>query len=119
MSGIRDYSSRMDDPASRKFGTFSYLPAMDAARVRKQVEYILAKGWTPAIEHVEPARAMDVYWYLWKLPLFGETNVDAVFREIEECRRANPNHYVRLVGLDSLKQTQGAAMVVYRAGGGA
>jgi ribulose-bisphosphate carboxylase small chain len=116
MSGIRDYASRMGDSASRRFGTFSYLPAMDAGRIRRQIEYILAKGWTPAIEHVEPERAMDTYWYLWKLPLFGETTADGVLKEIEECRHANPGHHVRLLGLDSRKQTQGAAMVVHRAG---
>ena len=30
MSQMLDYKSRLSDPASRKFETFSYLPAMDA-----------------------------------------------------------------------------------------
>ncbi len=40
MSDIQDYSSRMDDPASRRFETFSYLPEMDASQIRKQVAYM-------------------------------------------------------------------------------
>ena len=30
MSEMLDYKSRLSDPASRKFETFSYLPAMNA-----------------------------------------------------------------------------------------
>ncbi|MGD2056663.1 MAG: ribulose bisphosphate carboxylase small subunit, partial [Gammaproteobacteria bacterium] len=29
MSDMQDYASRLSDPNSRKFETFSYLPAMD------------------------------------------------------------------------------------------
>ena len=38
MSEVQDYQSRLSDPASRKFETFSYLPEMDDAATRKQVE---------------------------------------------------------------------------------
>jgi ribulose-bisphosphate carboxylase small chain len=114
MSEMRDYKSRLSDPVSRKFGTFSYLPAMTPERIHKQVEYIVARGWTPALEHNEPSHLMDDYWYMWKLPLFGETDVNRVLAEAEACHKANPNNHVRLVGYDKLKQTQGAAMVVFR-----
>ena len=56
--------------------TFSYLPAMDKDSIRKQVEYIVSQGWNPAIEHTEPENAFGHYWYMWKLPMFGETNVE-------------------------------------------
>ena len=32
MSEMQDYKSRLSDAASRKFETFSYLPAMDCRR---------------------------------------------------------------------------------------
>ena len=51
---MQDYKSRLSDPASRKFETFSYLPPMTDAEIRKQVEYLVKKGWNPAIEHTEP-----------------------------------------------------------------
>ena len=54
MSEVMDYKSRLSDPASRKFETFSYLPAMKPEDIRKQVEYLVKKGWNPAIEHTEP-----------------------------------------------------------------
>ncbi|MDE1892517.1 MAG: ribulose bisphosphate carboxylase small subunit [Betaproteobacteria bacterium] len=114
MSEMHDYKSRLSDPASRKFETFSYLPALSQEQIRQQVEYIVKKGWNPAIEHTEPEHLMDTYWYMWKLPMFGETDVDAILAEAEACHKANPNNHVRLVGYDNDKQSQGAAMVVYR-----
>jgi ribulose-bisphosphate carboxylase small chain len=114
MSAMQDYQSSLDDPNSRKFETFSYLPEMDQARIRKQVEYIVSKGWNPAIEHSEPENAFDHYWYMWKLPLFGETNVDTILAEAEACHKAHPDNHVRLVGYDNYAQSKGAEMVVFR-----
>jgi len=114
MSQVQDYKSRVSDPASRKFETFSYLPAMSDADIRKQVEYIVSQGWNPAVEHTEPQYLMDNYWYMWKLPLFGETDVDVVLAECKACHEANPGNHVRLIGYDNLKQSQGASMVIYR-----
>jgi ribulose-bisphosphate carboxylase small chain len=111
---MQDYRSSLGEPASRKFGTFSYLPSMSADRIRAQVEYLVQRGWSPAIEHTEPQNAGGSYWYMWKLPLFGETSTDRVLAEAEACHKAHPGNHVRLVGYDKLKQTQGAAMVIYR-----
>jgi ribulose-bisphosphate carboxylase small chain len=106
---MQDYGSRMGDPGSKKFGTFSYLPALDAAAIRRQVDYMVAQGWNCAVEHVEPERAGDDYWYMWKLPLFGEREVDRIMAELTACRNANPGHHVR--------QTQGLSIVVVRGDG--
>lgn len=112
---MQDYASRLSDPNSRKLGTFSYLPQMDADQIRKQIQHIVNKGWNPAIEHTEPENARDHYWYMWKLPMFGETDVDRILSEIEACKKANPGNHVRLIGYDNIKQTQGANMIVHRA----
>ena len=114
MSEMQDYKSRVSAPASRKFETFSYLPAMSADKIKKQVQYLVSKGFNPAIEHTEPEHLMDNYWYMWKLPMFGETDVSKVVAEAEACHKANPNNHVRLVGYDNFKQSQGAAMVIFR-----
>jgi ribulose-bisphosphate carboxylase small chain len=114
MSEMQDYKSSLSDTSSRKFETFSYLPAMDAARIRKQIEYIVSKGWNPGIEHTEPANARSHYWYMWKLPMFGETDVDAILAEVENCHKAHPDNHIRLLGFDNYAQSAGAAMVIYR-----
>jgi ribulose-bisphosphate carboxylase small chain len=114
MSDVQDYKSSLTDAASRKFETFSYLPTMDAAQIRKQIEYIVSKGWNPGVEHTEPNNTASNYWYMWKLPMFGETDVDAILAECEACHKAHPKNHVRLLGFDNYKQSAGASMVIFR-----
>lgn len=114
MADLQDYASSLSDAGSRKFETFSYLSEMDDQRIRKQVEYIVSKGWNPAIEHTEPENAFGHFWYMWKLPLFGETDVDRIMAEAEACHKAHPDNHVRLVGYNNYTQSKGAEMVVFR-----
>jgi ribulose-bisphosphate carboxylase small chain len=100
----------------RKGETFSYLPPMTPERLRKQVAYLISQNWNPAIEHTEPERTFTSFWYLWKLPFFGEKSVERILSELEACRRANPAHHVRLLGYDNYTQSQGTAFIVFRAG---
>ena len=110
------FASRLDDQTARRFGTFSYLPPLTDEQIRAQVSFMVAQGWSCSVEHVEPARAESNYWYMWKLPLFGERSVDAILAEVDRCATANPHDHVRLVGYDALRQTQGLAFVVRRGG---
>ncbi|EIJ33802.1 ribulose bisphosphate carboxylase small subunit [Thiothrix nivea] len=115
MSGMQDYNSSLSDAAqSRKFETFSYLPAMSDEQIRQQIQFIISKGWNPSIEHTEPENARGSYWYMWKLPMFGETSVDNILAECEACHKAHPDNHVRLLGLDNYAQCAGASMVIYR-----
>lgn len=99
-----------------KAETFSYLPPLSPDKIRKQIQYVVTQGWNPAIEHTEPEKAFSNYWYMWKLPFFGERSVEKIVAELDACHRANPGHHVRLVGYDNYTQSQGTAFVVYRAG---
>lgn len=104
-------------PTSQRQGTFSYLPPMTPERRLKQVTYIIAQGWDPAVEHTEPEKFFSNFWYLWKLPMFGTRSVEQVLSELEACHRAHPGHHVRLIAYDNYAQSQGLAFVAYRAGG--
>ena len=95
--------------------TFGFLPKLTAEEVQKQIAYIIANGWSPAIEHETPENAMDHYWTMWKLPFFGETNLGNILAELEACRRTYPNHHVRLLGYDAYTQCQEHCFVVYEA----
>ena len=108
MATVADYKQ------SLKYETFSYLPPLSAEEIRTQIRYIIAQGWNPAVEHVEPSGAARNYWFMWKLPLFGEQNVDAVLAELDACRREYPNNHVRLIGYDNYTQSQGTAFIIYR-----
>jgi ribulose-bisphosphate carboxylase small chain len=99
----------------RKGETFSYLPPLTPDKIRKQIQYLVNQGWNPSIEHTEPEKAFSHYWYMWKLPFFGEKSVEKILSEIEACHRANPGQHVRLVGYDNYAQCQGTAFIVHRA----
>jgi ribulose-bisphosphate carboxylase small chain len=93
--------------------TFGFLPKFTQEEIYEQIAYLIAQGWTPAIEHEHPGNATSSYWPMWKLPFFGETDLNAVVDEIEACRRSYPDHHIRLMGYDSYTQTQGIAFVVH------
>jgi ribulose-bisphosphate carboxylase small chain len=115
-NGIHDFTSRVGDQASKRLGTFSYLPPLDAAAVDRQTDYLVRRGLTAMIEHVEPGRATARYWYMWKLPLFGVTDPAVIRSEVDACIEANPGHHVRLIGFEPERQTQLVAFVVRRGG---
>jgi len=112
---VEAYPSRVGEAASKKFEAMSYLPPMTADEIRAQINWVMQNDWDCIIEHVEPARASEGYWYMWKLPLFGIRDVDAVLREADNCGAENPSHHVRISGIDKIKQTMGFSLVTRRA----
>ena len=108
MAEVRDYQQGV------KYETFSYLPKLTPERIRQQIQYIVNQGWNPAVEHVETKRSFNYYWYMWKLPMFGEQSVDRIVAELDACHKEHPTHHVRLIGYDNYSQSQGLAFVVHR-----
>ncbi len=102
-----------DFQTAQTLETFGFLPKLTAEEIQEQIAYILANGWAPAIEHEHPNQAFNHYWTMWKLPFFGETNLQSVLDELEACRRAYPDHHIKLLGYDSYSQTQGHSFVVF------
>lgn len=94
--------------------TFSYLPEMTASQIDAQVDHILERGLTVAVEHSPRVNPRDHYWTLWKLPLFDIVEPSAVHEAIDQCVRAHPDEYVRVNGYDSLRQGQVTSFVVHR-----
>lgn len=101
--------------SSQKYETFSYLPPLTSDQVNRQIAYAISQGWNPAVEHTERGTAATSnFWYMWKLPLFGEQSVEAVLAELQACHKEFPNHLVRFVAYDNYAQSQGMNFVVYR-----
>ncbi|MGD8265118.1 MAG: ribulose bisphosphate carboxylase small subunit [Chromatiales bacterium] len=108
------YSHEVGDyQTAQTLETFGFLPKLTQDEVYDQIAYLIAQGLTPAIEHEQPANASHHYWTMWKLPFFGETDLNAVVAEIDACRRAYPDHHVRLIGYDNYTQSQGVCFVVH------
>jgi ribulose-bisphosphate carboxylase small chain len=94
--------------------TFSYLPAFTAAEVEAQIRSILGRGLVVGLEHTTEPDPYEHYWTLWKLPLFGISDPAVVLADLEQCRAANPNSYIRLNGYDPVRQGQVVSFVVHR-----
>ena len=102
-----------DFQTAQTLETFGFLPKFTPDEVVAQVEYLIRQGWTPAIEHEHPSKCANHYWTMWKLPMFGERDLNTIMSEIEACRRAYPDHHIRLLGYDSYTQSQGLCFVVH------
>ena len=102
-----------DFQTAQTLETFGFLPKLTQQEVYDQIEYLIANGWTPAIEHEHPSGSANHYWTMWKLPFFGEQDLNAVVAELDACHRAYPDHHVRLIGYDNYAQSQGVCFVVH------
>jgi ribulose-bisphosphate carboxylase small chain len=57
---------------------------------------------------------------MWKLPMYGATDADAVLAECKKCAKAFPTAFVRLAGFDANRQARArAGPLRQRARGGA
>ena len=97
-----------------KLETFSYLPPMTSQQVGKQIQYLLRQQFIPAVEYARHPEPRDHYWSMWKLPLFEAHAAEDVLAEIEACRTANPDCYIKLIGYDRSRQSQAVSFVVHR-----
>jgi len=81
-------------------GTFSFLPDLTDEEIRKQVEYCLSNGWPVNVEFTDDPHPRNSYWEMWDFPMFDLTDAAAVMFEIDACREAHPNHYIKVNGYD-------------------
>ncbi|KAK9277646.1 hypothetical protein L1049_007192 [Liquidambar formosana] len=110
----------------KKFETLSYLPPLSDASLAKEVDYLLRMGWVPCLEfelekgfvyrenHKSPGYYDGRYWTMWKLPMFGCTDSSQVLKELEECKKAYPNSFIRIIGFDNKRQVQCISFIAYK-----
>ena len=84
-------------------GTFSFLPDLSDAEIWAQIEYALGRGWACSIEFTDDPHPRNVYWNMWELPMFGLKDAAGVMMEIRDCRKAHPDHYIRVNAFDSTR----------------
>jgi ribulose-bisphosphate carboxylase small chain len=91
-------------------GTFSFLPDLTEEQIISQVEYCLRNGWSIGIEYTDDPHPRNSYWEMWKLPLFDMLESAAIMAEIEACRRAFPQHYVKVNANNSKRGRETVAL---------
>jgi ribulose-bisphosphate carboxylase small chain len=97
-------------------GTFSYLPDFSDEEIVAQARYCHGNGWAVSIEYTDDPHPRNAYWEMWKLPMFDLDDPTVVLREINECRAAFPQHYIKMNGYDRTKgrQTTTLSFIVNR-----
>jgi len=91
-------------------GTFSYLADLSDEQITAQVKYCVDNGWAVSIEHTDDPHPRNSYWEMWNLPMFDVADPMLPVAALNECRRAFPDHYVKVNGFDSSKGRQTTAL---------
>ena len=84
-------------------GTFSFLPDLTDAEIAAQIQYALDQGWACSVEYTDDPHPRNTYWEMHGLPMFGLTDAAGVMLEVNACRKAFPNHYIKVNAFDSTR----------------
>ena len=97
-------------------GTFSYLPDLTDDEIALQLRYAIGNGWAISVESTADPRPQGNLWDMWGLPMFGHRDPAGALHEINECRAAYPDRYIRVSAYDSRhgRQTTALSFLVNR-----
>ena len=84
-------------------GCFSFLPDLNDDQINKQVEYILGREWAVSLEYTSDPHPRNTYWEMWGHPMFDLRDAKGVMMELDECRKANPDTYIRIQAFDNTR----------------
>jgi ribulose-bisphosphate carboxylase small chain len=97
-------------------GTFSYLPDFTDEQIKAQVQYCIDNGWPVSVEYTDDPHPRNAYWEMWGLPMFDLKDPAAIMLEINGCRKAFPDYYIKVSGYDATygRQTTALSFLVNR-----
>jgi ribulose-bisphosphate carboxylase small chain len=97
-------------------GTFSCLPDLTDEEISLQLRYALGNGWAVSVEFTGDPAPRNNLWDMWGLPMFDLPDPVGVLHEINECRTAYPDRYIRVSAYDSRhgRQTTALSFLVNR-----
>ena len=91
-------------------GTFSFLPDLSDAEIGKQIQYCLSKQWAISVEFTDDPHPRNTYWEMWDLPMFDLKDPAGILLEVNACRKAYPNHYIRVSAFDSKRGVESVTL---------
>lgn len=97
-------------------GTFSFLPDLDDAQIKAQIEYALQQGWALSVEYTDDPHPRNTYWEMWGLPMFDIRDAAGVMLEVDACRKAQPDMYIKVNAFDDTRgfETMRLSFIVNR-----
>jgi ribulose-bisphosphate carboxylase small chain len=82
-------------------GCFSYLPDLTDEQIKTQVQYCLDRGYGVNIEFTDDPHPRNTYWEMWGLPMFELKDAAGVMVELDSCRKAHADLYIKVSAFDS------------------
>lgn len=97
-------------------GAFSLSPDLTDEQIKKQLAYCNKKGFAVSIEYTDDPHPRNCYWEMWGLPLFDMPDVAAIMYEINECRKAYPNQYIKINAFNNSRgvESTGLSFIIQR-----
>lgn len=77
-------------------GCFSFLPDLTDDQIVSQIDYCLRNEWAIGLEYTDDPHPRNIYWEMWGNPMFDLRDAKGVMLELEDCRAANPDCYIRV-----------------------
>jgi ribulose-bisphosphate carboxylase small chain len=84
-------------------GQFSFLPDLTDQQITAQINYALEQGWAIGIEYTDDPHPRNTYWEMYGNPMFDLRDAAGILKEINECRRTFPRHYIRATAFDATR----------------
>ena len=91
-------------------GQFSFLPDLTDDEIRAQVDYAISKGWALSVEWTDDPHPRNCYWHMLGIPMFQIRDGAAVLYEVNACRKANPETYIKVNAFDSTRGVESMVM---------
>nr|YP_005090063.1 ribulose-1,5-bisphosphate carboxylase/oxygenase small subunit [Fucus vesiculosus]AVZ00583.1 ribulose-1,5-bisphosphate carboxylase/oxygenase small subunit [Fucus spiralis]CAX12443.1 ribulose-1,5-bisphosphate carboxylase/oxygenase small subunit [Fucus vesiculosus] len=91
-------------------GCFSFLPDLSDEQIKNQINYAISKNWAVSVEWTDDPHPRNAYWELWGLPLFDIKDSAALMYELNECRKINPEGYIKINAFDASIGTESCVL---------
>jgi ribulose-bisphosphate carboxylase small chain len=91
-------------------GQFSFLPDLTDAEIAAQIQYGLDKSYAWSVEYTDDPHPRNTYWEMFGMPMFDLADAAGVLAEVNQCRKAFPRHYIRLMAFDSTRGVESIVM---------
>ncbi|MCA0407279.1 MAG: ribulose bisphosphate carboxylase small subunit [Proteobacteria bacterium] len=82
-------------------GCFSFLPDLTDVQIAAQVQYCISQGWALGVEFTDDPHPRNTYWEMWGLPMFDLADAAGVVQEVNACRKAHGEKYIRINAFDN------------------
>lgn len=101
----------MTNPTGRLTqGQFSFLPDLTDAEIALQIQYGLDRGYAWSVEYTDDPHPRNTYWEMFGMPMFDLQDAAGVLAELNQCRKAFANYYIRLMAFDSTRGIESITM---------